>query len=119
MLAVIGSHLSSNFNIYFTISLVFIYWLYYRKFRRFLFNQVDTIKDGSRPRGKCPPFFPNGWFSLCNSVDLKVREVKYLNHCGRDIVLFRGANKQAYALHAFCAHMGMCCVERDSILTHE
>lgn len=41
-----------------------------------------------------------------NSDELKVNEVKYVDYCGRDIVLFRGTNKKVYALSAYCSHMG-------------
>ena len=41
-----------------------------------------------------------------NSEDLKVKEVKHIDYCGRDIVLFRGTDYKVYALHAFCSHMG-------------
>lgn len=58
------------------------------------------------PKGKSPPFAPNGWYSLMNSDELKVNQVKHVDYCGRDIVLFRGTNNKVYALSAYCAHMG-------------
>ena len=85
-----------------------LYILYYRKFRHYVYDQVDDIPDinKSRPRGKCPPFFPNGWYRLLNSDELKVNDVKHLNYCGRNIVIFRGTNNKVYALDAYCSHMG-------------
>ena len=70
------------------------YWLYahcyVKKFKNFKYFQCfDKNHKSFRPRGKCPPFFPNGWFRLINSEDLKVKGVKYFDYCGRDIVLFR------------------------------
>lgn len=41
-----------------------------------------------------------------NSDELKVNDVKYIDYCGRDIVLFRGTNNKVYALAAYCSHMG-------------
>lgn len=41
-----------------------------------------------------------------NSDELKIKEVKYVDYCGRDIVLFRGSNNKVYALSAYCSHMG-------------
>lgn len=85
-----------------------IYGLYYRKYRNYIYLQKDNITEqmGNKPRGKCPPFYPNGWYSLMNSDDLNPSEVKYIDYCGREIVLFRGENKLVYALDAYCAHMG-------------
>jgi hypothetical protein len=36
------------------------YFIYYRKFRYFIFDQRDKVTKGKTSRGKCPPFFPNG-----------------------------------------------------------
>jgi cholesterol 7-dehydrogenase len=97
-----------QYDYYYYLSPIFIlvYWLYYRKYRNYIFQQYNDIKNSSRPRGKCPPFFANGWFRLLNSDELKVNEVKHIDYCGRDVVIFRGTNGKVYALHAFCAHMG-------------
>jgi cholesterol 7-desaturase len=89
------------------ILIIFIYWLYVRKFKIYkCFQEFDPKMLESRPRGQCPPFFPNGWFRICNSEDLKVKDVKHINYFGRDIAIFRGTDHQVYGLHAFCAHMG-------------
>ncbi len=37
-----------------------LYFIYYRKFRYFIFDQRDKVTKGKISRGKCPPFFPNG-----------------------------------------------------------
>jgi cholesterol 7-desaturase len=84
-------------------------WLaYYRKYGIYIYRQKDNITPlkAKTARGKCPPFYPNGWYSLLNSNELKKDEVRYINYCGRDIALFRGTNGTVYALHAYCAHMG-------------
>lgn len=86
--------------------LALVYLVYYKKYRRYVYLQDDDVKNPSKPRGKCPPFFPNGWYRLLNSDELKVNEVKSFNYCGRNVVLFRGTNNQVYALHAYCSHMG-------------
>lgn len=89
-----------------TVSLLAVYSLYYRKFRNYIYHQVDDIVNTNRPRGKCPPFFPNGWYRLCNSDELKVNQVRFFNYCGRNVVLFRGTNGKVYCLDAYCSHMG-------------
>jgi cholesterol 7-dehydrogenase len=82
------------------------YWAYVRKFKHYIYLQPDDVVNGTRPRGKCPPFYPNGWYRFLNSDELRVNEVKYLDYCGRHIAMFRGTNNTVYAVHAFCSHMG-------------
>jgi cholesterol 7-dehydrogenase len=89
-----------------TVVLLAIYSLYYKKYRHYVFHQVDDVVEKKRPRGKCPPFFPNGWYRLLNTDELPINAVKYVNYCGRNLVLFRGTNKKVYALDAYCSHMG-------------
>lgn len=103
---------STNMEIFFWTTIFVIgsllYYLYYKKYRNYLYLQKDDIDDirANKPRGKCPPFFPNGWYNLCNSDELKVNDVKYFGYCGRDVVVFRGSNGKVYALSSYCSHMG-------------
>jgi cholesterol 7-dehydrogenase len=85
-----------------------VYALYLRKFKFYLYHQLDDVTEeqANRPRGKCPPFFPNGWYSILNGDELKIRQVRFIDYCGREIVVFRGANGRVYALDAYCSHMG-------------
>jgi cholesterol 7-dehydrogenase len=82
------------------------YFLYYRKYRRYIYHQTQDVTKGAKPRGKCLPFFANGWYRLLNSDELKTNDVKYINYCGRDVVVFRGSNNKVYVLDAYCSHMG-------------
>jgi cholesterol 7-dehydrogenase len=95
-----------NMIFFFLISAIVLYYLYYMKFSSYIHRQTNNLKNTNKPRGKCPPFFPNGWYRLLNSHELKVNQVRHIDYCGRDIVLFRGANGKAYALDAYCSHMG-------------
>jgi hypothetical protein len=36
-----------------------LYWLYVRKYREYRYEQPKRNASSCRPRGKCPPFFPN------------------------------------------------------------
>lgn len=85
-----------------------LYWLYLKKYKYYIFLQKDDVSDirAEQPRGKCPPFFPNGWYSIMNGDELKPNDVRYFDYCGRHIVLFRGTDDNVYCLNAFCAHMG-------------
>lgn len=97
---------SCNCITYSTLVFFIVYLVYYKKFRNYTYLQSDDVKHPNKPRGKCPPFFPNGWYRLINSDELKVNDVKSFDYCGRNVVLFRGTNNKVYALHAFCSHMG-------------
>jgi phenylpropionate dioxygenase-like ring-hydroxylating dioxygenase large terminal subunit len=50
--------------------------------------------------------YPGGCFPVAWSDELSVRNVKLLHYFGQDIVLWRGASGQAYALDAYCLHLG-------------
>jgi cholesterol 7-desaturase len=47
-----------------------------------------------------------GWFWLIDSCKLLAGKVEFIQHCGRDVVVFRGYDEQAYVLNAYCAHIG-------------
>lgn len=52
------------------------------------------------------PPFPNGWYSVSFSDELKPGEVKRVSAFGAEIALFRGEDGVAHALDAYCAHLG-------------
>ena len=47
-----------------------------------------------------------GWFWLIDSWNLARGDTKFIQHCRRDVVLFRGHNGKPYVLEAYCSHMG-------------
>ena len=99
--------LSENFQlIVITLCLSILYFFYYKKYRYYIFRQKDEAPNPNKPRGKCPPFYPNGWYRLLNSDELKINDVKHFDYCGRNVVIFRGTNSKVYGLDAFCSHMG-------------
>lgn len=52
------------------------------------------------------PPFPEGWFRIAWSRDLRARGVVPLRVFGRDLVLFRGESGTAHLLDAWCPHLG-------------
>jgi phenylpropionate dioxygenase-like ring-hydroxylating dioxygenase large terminal subunit len=50
--------------------------------------------------------FPNGWFRIAYSYELRPGQVKPLHYFGRDLVLFRTQTGQAHVLNAHCPHLG-------------
>lgn len=97
------------------ILIVLLYFLYYKKFK--FYEYIETLEDSIKnklPRGKCPPSYPNGWYRLCRTSELNVgygllikcRDVKEIKLCGRHIAYYRGSDNVAYAVAAYCPHMG-------------
>ncbi|XP_070532112.1 cholesterol 7-desaturase nvd-like isoform X1 [Ptychodera flava] len=59
-----------------------------------------------RARGDLPPVYPNGWFRVFDSWQLKIGEKKHLTVLGEHVVAFRGESGTAYVVDAYCPHMG-------------
>ncbi|ESN96223.1 hypothetical protein HELRODRAFT_107375 [Helobdella robusta] len=59
-----------------------------------------------RKTGDVPPVYPNGWFSLLESRDLKCGDARSVSCLGKNIAVFRAEDGRAHALHAYCPHMG-------------
>lgn len=50
--------------------------------------------------------FPNGWFRVANSEEVRPKEVKPLHYFGKDFVLFRTESGKPYVFDAHCPHLG-------------
>jgi cholesterol 7-desaturase len=87
---------------------ILLTFLYYRTFGFYVYvEKLQTDKARAhRRRGNPPPSYPNGWFRIESTRNLKAGDVKYIKLCGRHIALFRGEDRIAYAVNAFCTHMG-------------
>lgn len=66
---------------------------------------VQTLRR-LRKSGEVPPAYPNGWFSVLESDQLKVGEVKYASVLGENLAVFRGEDGSAHVLDAYCPHLG-------------
>ncbi|KAM7359864.1 cholesterol 7-desaturase nvd isoform 2-T3 [Cochliomyia hominivorax] len=53
-----------------------------------------------------PPPYPNGWYSIMESSDLKAGEVKSISALGEQFAVFRTLDNSLYILDAYCPHMG-------------
>ncbi|CAK8696054.1 unnamed protein product [Clavelina lepadiformis] len=53
-----------------------------------------------------PPVYPNGWFRLVDSLQLKKGEVKEVSAIGQHFAVFRTQTGKAHILDAYCPHMG-------------
>ncbi|WP_424102263.1 Rieske 2Fe-2S domain-containing protein [Moorena producens] len=50
--------------------------------------------------------FPNGWFRIAYSDELRPGQVKPLRYFGRDLVVFRTQQGEVHLLDAHCPHLG-------------
>lgn len=56
---------------------------------------------------KIPPPFPNGWFVVAESVEVKTGAAKSVNCLGENFIVFRSLkSKEVFVLDAYCPHMG-------------
>lgn len=67
-----------------------------------------TIQGARRRKqlGNPPPPFPNGWFVLVESRDLKKGQVKQVQALGMNLAVFRGDSGEVYITDSYCPHLG-------------
>ena len=53
-----------------------------------------------------PPPYPNGWFAIATSTEVKRGEAKNFDYLGENFVIFRSQTNQIFILDAYCPHMG-------------
>ncbi|XP_043664902.1 cholesterol 7-desaturase nvd isoform X2 [Vespula pensylvanica] len=59
-----------------------------------------------RKMEKLPPVYPNGWFALLESSQLKVGQVKHVSALGENFAVFRTEKGIVNILDAYCPHLG-------------
>lgn len=82
------------------------YLLYYIRFRKPHFVIKSDYEVKKKNIGRPPPPYPNGWYNVLLAAHLQKGTVKNIDIAGQNIVLFRGEDGVAYALEAYCLHMG-------------
>ncbi|XP_028173674.1 cholesterol 7-desaturase-like, partial [Ostrinia furnacalis] len=55
---------------------------------------------------KIPPPYPNGWFAVAESSELRVGGVLAVDVLGQNLCLFRGEDGVARCVDAYCPHLG-------------
>ncbi|GAB6033146.1 hypothetical protein CHUAL_012755 [Chamberlinius hualienensis] len=53
-----------------------------------------------------PPIYPNGWFVIAESRDLKRGSIIPVSALGQDLVVFRGEDGVIHVTEAYCPHLG-------------
>ncbi|XP_017280965.1 cholesterol 7-desaturase [Kryptolebias marmoratus] len=59
-----------------------------------------------RRLGELPPVYPNGWYRVLDSPNLRREEVKHVSVLGEQLAVFRGRDGTVYVLDAYCPHLG-------------
>ncbi|KYN27756.1 3-chlorobenzoate-3,4-dioxygenase oxygenase subunit [Trachymyrmex cornetzi] len=57
-------------------------------------------------KGKLPPVYPNGWFALLESSQIKSGQVKHVSALGENFAVFRTEKGDVNILDAYCPHLG-------------
>ncbi|KAI9585011.1 hypothetical protein GQX74_006906 [Glossina fuscipes] len=72
--------------------------------KRDAINRIRKLrKIGAK---ELPPPYPNGWYSILESSDLKMGEAKSIFALGEHLVAYRTRERNVYVLDAYCPHMG-------------
>jgi 3-ketosteroid 9alpha-monooxygenase subunit A len=53
-----------------------------------------------------PMPYPNSWYAVCESPELRQGQVRRLQYLGRELVAFRTSDGAAHVLDAYCPHLG-------------
>lgn len=69
-------------------------------------NTSNNIKRLRYMSKDFPPPYPNSWYFVDYSTNIKKNQVKPYSICGRELVVFRNNSNKIGILHAFCPHMG-------------
>jgi cholesterol 7-desaturase len=56
---------------------------------------------------KIPPPYPNGWYAIAESSEVKKGTAKSINCLGENFVVFRSSkSNEVFILDAYCPHLG-------------
>ncbi|CAG2056005.1 unnamed protein product, partial [Timema podura] len=71
-------------------------------------SKRDLVKEIRHQRqvGTLPPVYPNGWFVLLESDELRAGQVKHVAALGENFAIFRTQEGVAHVLDAYCPHLG-------------
>ena len=79
-----------------------------RQISKGLISRREIVNEVRRRKkiGELPPVYPNGWFSLIRSDQLKVGASTSVNALGQNFAIFRDEEGKVHILDAYCAHLG-------------
>ncbi|VDN04537.1 unnamed protein product [Thelazia callipaeda] len=60
----------------------------------------------ARVVGNIPPVYPNGWFCIAESRQLKPKQILPVFFLGQQLTLFRSETGKVYLVDSYCPHLG-------------
>lgn len=70
------------------------------------YNFINSNEISEIPTSQVILPYPNGWFAVCFSHELKTEQVISVNFSGKDFVIYRTKSGTVYAIDPYCPHMG-------------
>ncbi|XP_075989641.1 cholesterol 7-desaturase nvd [Anticarsia gemmatalis] len=67
---------------------------------------ITRAQTARRLGNKVPPPYPNGWFAVAESRELKVGGVQAVDALGQNLCVYRGEDGIARVVDAYCPHLG-------------
>lgn len=86
--------------------LLLLYFLYRLYFKHITFRCVGSYDQKLKNIGRPLPSYPNGWYVAVRSELLEKGSSQAVDIAGENIVVFRSEKGEAYALEAYCKHLG-------------
>ncbi|KPJ17450.1 3-ketosteroid-9-alpha-hydroxylase oxygenase subunit [Papilio machaon] len=67
---------------------------------------INRVQSAKQIGDKLPPPYPNGWFAVVESRDLKVGKMVSVDALGLNLCVYRGEDNVARCVEAYCPHLG-------------
>ncbi|XP_068627290.1 cholesterol 7-desaturase nvd [Battus philenor] len=67
---------------------------------------ITRSQSAKQLGNKLPPPYPNGWFAIAESRDLKIGKVLAVDALGLNLCVYRGEDGVARCVDAYCPHLG-------------
>lgn len=88
------------------IVVILLYIVYYLIFKGITFRIKGNYNQKLKNIGRPLPAYPNGWYVALHSKDLLKGKSVAVDIAGENLVVFRSEKGEAYALEAYCKHLG-------------
>ncbi|KAM3722020.1 Cholesterol 7-desaturase [Dirofilaria immitis] len=73
-----------------------------KPYRRAFLEQLKKV----RFIGEIPPVYPNGWFCIAESRQIKLKEIMPIIFLGQQLTLLRSETGKVYLINSYCPHLG-------------
>ncbi|HUH74477.1 MAG TPA: Rieske 2Fe-2S domain-containing protein [Chitinophagales bacterium] len=89
----------------FIITFVSIFFTFLGSFKKSKPRRVPSKEDKAKRVKDYPDPYPNGWFNICNTVQVKKGKVIEVDAFGEKLAVFRGENGKVSVVDIFCPHL--------------